>query len=215
MTIYYTIYEITNKVNGKVYIGKHKTRKLNDNYMGSGKLIKAAIEKYGIENFTKEILYVFDNESDMNSKEKEIVTEDFCMKENTYNLAPGGKGGWSYVILNGHHTKKNKDASRRMKVSKSHKGKKRSDSHKNAISKSLIGKDCFWLGKKRPEHSLKLSGGGSPTAITVEYQGIVYETIKDMSSKTNISYYLIKKMINNGKVKIIKTKAGEQNVLQY
>ena len=91
--IYYTIYKITNKINNKTYIGKHQTKNLNDNYMGSGKLIKAAIKKYGIENFIKEILFIFDNETDMNNKEKELVV----LSENSYNLCEGGKGGFGYI----------------------------------------------------------------------------------------------------------------------
>lgn len=47
----YTIYKITNKVTGKIYIGKHQTEDLNDGYMGSGKLLKRAQEKYGINSF--------------------------------------------------------------------------------------------------------------------------------------------------------------------
>lgn len=95
--MFYTIYQITNMIDGKVYIGKHQTKDLNDGYMGSGKQLKRAQAKHGIENFKKEILFQFDNENDMNTKEAELVTEEFCLREDTYNLCPGGKGGWGYV----------------------------------------------------------------------------------------------------------------------
>lgn len=93
----YTIYKITNNLNGKHYIGKHQTQNLNDGYMGSGKILKHAIKKYGIENFTKEILHVFETEDEMNAKEKELVTLD----EMSYNLCPGGQGGFGYINSNG------------------------------------------------------------------------------------------------------------------
>lgn len=98
--MFYTIYKITNKLNGKIYIGKHQTKDLDDGYMGSGKWLKSSIVKHGLENFNKEILFQFDSESDMNAKEAELVTEEFCLREDTYNLCPGGKGGWGYINSN-------------------------------------------------------------------------------------------------------------------
>lgn len=94
---YYTIYKITNNINGKYYIGKHITENLNDSYMGSGKLIKKAIEKYGIENFTKTILYCCDNEKEMNVMENSLIK----LEDNSiYNLQPGGIGGFTYINEN-------------------------------------------------------------------------------------------------------------------
>ena len=95
--MFFTVYKITNKLNGKIYIGKHQTNNLDDAYMGSGKLLSNAKKKYGLSNFEKKILFIFDNEEDMNLKETELVTKEFCLREDTYNICPGGKGGWGYV----------------------------------------------------------------------------------------------------------------------
>lgn len=93
----YTVYKITNNINGNTYIGVHKTKDINDNYMGSGKILKRAIKKYGVENFSKETIFIFDNPTDMYKKEYELVNKDFVMQENTYNLKIGGSGGWDYI----------------------------------------------------------------------------------------------------------------------
>ena len=98
--MYYTIYKVTNKINGKIYVGSHKTKDLNDNYMGSGKYLRHAFEKHGIENFNKEILYIFDTPELMYAKEAEIVNEEFIAETNTYNLKVGGFGGFDYINHN-------------------------------------------------------------------------------------------------------------------
>jgi len=95
--MYYTVYKITNKINEKIYIGVHQTRDLDDGYYGSGKSLRRAIEKYGIENFEKEILYLCESPEEMFAKEAEIVNEGFIARDDTYNLKVGGTGGWDYV----------------------------------------------------------------------------------------------------------------------
>lgn len=99
--MFYTVYQITNKINGKIYIGKHQTTDIEDGYMGSGKILRRAQEKYGIENFEKQILHVYETEEEMNLREKQLVTEEFCMLESTYNLCEGGKGGFGYINSSG------------------------------------------------------------------------------------------------------------------
>ena len=57
--MYHTIYVTTNKINGKKYIGKHQTSDLNDNYLGSGILLKQAIKKYGKKKFRERNIICF------------------------------------------------------------------------------------------------------------------------------------------------------------
>jgi hypothetical protein len=94
--MYYLIYKVTNLINGKFYIGKHQTSNIDDGYMGSGKVLKKAIAKYGIENFQKEILCYCKDVNEMNSMEKELVV----ISESSYNLCPGGHGGFGYINSN-------------------------------------------------------------------------------------------------------------------
>jgi hypothetical protein len=91
--MFFTIFKTTNTKNGKIYIGKHQTNIINDDYFGSGSALKSAVKKWGRSAFIKEILFVFDNEESMNAKEKELVTEEFVSRKDTYNRGVGGEGG--------------------------------------------------------------------------------------------------------------------------
>ena len=86
------IYKITNLTNGKVYIGAHEGF-IDDDYFGSGKLIIAAIKKYGKDKFSKEILEEFSSREKLFERESQLVTVDFVKDANNYNIVPGGTGG--------------------------------------------------------------------------------------------------------------------------
>lgn len=98
--MFYYLYQITNLVNDKIYVGVHKTHDMNDGYMGSGKVIKRAIEKYGTGNFRKDIQETFQDAKSMYAREKELVTEEFIAREDVYNLRRGGHGGFDYINKN-------------------------------------------------------------------------------------------------------------------
>lgn len=95
--MFYTVYKITNLLNGKIYVGIHKTNNLEDGYMGSGINIKKAIRKYGVSNFKKEYLAIFDKPEEMYEMESFIVSEEFTSNNETYNISLGGNGGWDSV----------------------------------------------------------------------------------------------------------------------
>jgi hypothetical protein len=104
MDHFYIIYKTINKINNKFYIGMHKTSEINDGYLGSGNLIKAAIKKYGIENFSREVLHVFTKLKDAINKEKELITEDLLCDPLCYNLTLGGRGGFHHIKKQNKHT---------------------------------------------------------------------------------------------------------------
>lgn len=86
------IYKIINKVNGRWYIGKHNGS--DPNYMGSGKLLRQAQHKYGLENFEKIILETVESEEQLNEREKHWIASTNAVNDSkSYNLASGGDGG--------------------------------------------------------------------------------------------------------------------------
>jgi hypothetical protein len=64
--------------------------------MGSGTVLKRAIKKYGENNFIKEILFEANTAQEMFDKEKELVV----IGSESYNLHPGGFGGFAFVNEN-------------------------------------------------------------------------------------------------------------------
>lgn len=98
--IVYLVYRTTNLVNGKFYIGIHKTETEDDGYLGSGKLLKLAVKKYGAQHFQREILFRFTDGEAAFRTESQLVEENrwnpLC-----YNIKEGGKGGFAWINAEG------------------------------------------------------------------------------------------------------------------
>jgi hypothetical protein len=88
---YHYIYKTLNLINGKYYVGVHSTNNLEDGYLGSGTAIVEAIQKYGEDNFKKEILEFFNCAEDKWLAEIKYVTLDVVRDPNSYNQACGGR----------------------------------------------------------------------------------------------------------------------------
>lgn len=127
----YYVYKITNKLNGKWYIGKRKHKSpYDDSYMGSGKLIKEAIKKYGVNSFIKEILDIFDNNDDAAKFEASLVTKQTISTAMSYNMHEGGHGGFAHL---NDGSKKHKE--RCKKASKKSNGRNHPNWGKNKFKK--------------------------------------------------------------------------------
>lgn len=133
------IYRIRNKINGKTYIGQHKYKKLNDRYMGSGVLLAKAKNKYGIENFEKEILeFDIPNVELANDWEQMYILFERAKGKAEYNIANGGLG---HIGNHSEETKK--------KMSKTRTGRKHSEEWKKHISESLKGRSISEETRKK------------------------------------------------------------------
>lgn len=86
------IYKIINKQNGRWYIGKHNGH--DPNYMGSGKILKQALDKYGRDSFERVILEQVDSQERLDDRERYWIAETDAVNDPmSYNLADGGAGG--------------------------------------------------------------------------------------------------------------------------
>ena len=101
------VYKITNRVNNKFYVGVHYGR-VDDCYMGSGKLIRQAIDKYGVDSFDKQILAVFENGIEAFEYETTYIqAHNLHILDDCYNLSPNHNrpgsalGGVTYEVLYG------------------------------------------------------------------------------------------------------------------
>lgn len=128
------VYKITNKLNGKIYIGVRSCRCAidEDPYMGSGKLLKEDMRSIGEENFTKEILHIVSTREEAMDIERKLVDKKFIDRNDTYNLIIGGNdGGWKWITED-----EDKLKVIRKRMSESAKVKVFSDEHRRKLSES-------------------------------------------------------------------------------
>jgi hypothetical protein len=92
---YFIIYKTTNRISGKIYIGQHNVKNIEDmdnDYYGSGKYLKKAIKKYGRNNFLREIIAVCGSREIANILEIEYIKIYKSFGYKMYNVRPGGQG---------------------------------------------------------------------------------------------------------------------------
>ncbi len=165
--IYGFIYKITNTINGKAYVGKHKGTDFGE-YWGSGTALHNAYKKYGKENFKREVLKYASFEDELNFMECFYIQACGTKRPNGYNIAFGGKGGYTGEIseesrkkISDFHKGKPKSLAHRLKLSESKKGvptHKHTDEEKKKISIAHMGIEPWNKGKGKPVDQLTMNG---------------------------------------------------------
>ena len=118
------VYLTTNLINGKKYVGKDARNQ--QWYLGSGKYLKAAIKKYGKENFTKEILEECQSIEELNLAEIKWLKKLKCKDSpNFYNATD--------TLTPSRHGRKLSEEHKK-KISESNKGKKLTEKQKLHLS---------------------------------------------------------------------------------
>ena len=208
----YYIYEIKNEVNGKTYIGQHKTNNLNDSYMGSGKVIRKAYEKYGLNNFTKTILAIAYSKKIINILEKMFISFYRVQGKAEYNIASGGDGGNGDSNKGRIVSQETKEKLRRLNL-----GKHLSEETKKKISEGVLKSNRTYvfseearrkmseshLGKKRSKESIEAQ-------IKAQIGRIVSEETKKKISESNKGKHN-NSVSEETKKKISESTRGERN----
>ncbi len=173
--VYGVIYKITNRVNGKLYYGQTKqppNRRWSQHKQAAKKggkmILYEAIRKYGVENFTFEIVCECETLEELNQKEIHYIQEGNTLAPNGYNA---GRGGDNYEKTDETRKKlSNSNKGRiitpewRENMSKARKGKKITEETRERMRKAQAGRSISEetkeklrrvnLGKKQSEETL-------------------------------------------------------------
>ncbi len=187
------IYKITNLITSKIYIGQDS--KNRSGYFGSGIYIKRAIKKYGLINFSKEILQHCKTIDELNLAEIFWINKLNSIDPNVgYNIAKGGNSvmhGRTHSI-----NSKNLMSSSQIKFYETHNGPFTGKNHTFETKATLVKSRKKFLNSR---------------------EGLIYKenlskirTGKPGSTKPRTARQ--RKNISNGKIEFYKTSEGQKMI---
>jgi len=151
------IYVITNNLNGKQYVGQtvdFKSR-IRHHKRCKNSTIGRAIQKYGWENFSVEVLEECESREKLNERKIFWIAKLNCMKPNGYNLTSGGETNKKVADevrkkLSDYNKARGIKPPPRTGKEPWNKGKKWSDETRKKLSESHLGQPAYWKGKHLP-----------------------------------------------------------------
>lgn len=199
------IYKITNTLNGKVYIGQtteslqKRWSRHTSRYHKKNMYISRAINKYGKENFTIEIIHVCNSIDELNEREIFYINEYNSLSPNGYNLVVGGN-----------NSKMSEDV--KLKISNSHKkmwsnGRQISDETRKKLSESHKG----WIPSEETRDKWRKAFSGKKPSEKTRIGAILHNqktfTLKspdgDIITFTNMKKFCEENGLSNSKLCLV------------
>lgn len=194
------VYKITNKLNGKTYVGKtsksieERFKKHFYNHWSGETYLYRAMRKHGFDNF--EIDIIEEVVDDLDEREKFWISE----LQPDYNMTDGGEGGDTsnspnfIAAMKHHHENRTSYPGARMN------GKKHSDETRAKQSEKQTEHWSMLSDSEREMRSKKIAGqnngmfGKTPkNSVQVTFNGIVYASLTEAARKTGHSAKYLKK----------------------
>ena len=204
--MYGIIYKITNKINGKIYVGKTTTslKQRMASHRCADTVIGNAICKYGWKNFNVEVLEECDTPEQLNEREIFWIAALNCKTPNGYNRSDGGDGPTGYVCSDETRAKLSaagkgikKSPEHRAKIGAGNRGKKQTSEAKAKLSAARIGKSLT------AETKLKLS--------VAERHETPYKNLICEMDKRHLTYTALAKILGVTKNAVSYKMRGKQN----
>lgn len=180
-----SIYLLTNKINGKKYVGqtinKPELRWYFHIYAATRKVdspLARAIKKYGCHNFTAEVIHTCE-QAELDKAEQRFIYDYDCMTPAGYNLTSGGTGGRTVSLAT------------RKKISKKLKGRTFSEETHAKFSAAQYARFAENPVVWKPESKLKLSlrnKGKTPSRACLDAAAVANKTrVRSQSELDKIS----------------------------
>lgn len=204
----YIVYCTVNIVNNKIYVGVHKTKDANkfDGYIGNGVYnsqpytykysktkFQCAVNKYGVNNFKRQTLAVFDDEEAAYTLEADIVNEEFLKRSDVYNMVLGGMGGvlesakikvYQYDLDGNFISEYNSFAEAASTINRDY------TLISYAVRKKQKGAGYYWSTDKVEHLDLSLYGKGDNPRIIVHLYKVTGEYVLSFKSQTECAKYI-------------------------
>lgn len=216
---YHYIYKTTNTITKRYYIGMHSTCNINDGYIGSGKILKRSICKYGLQNHKREILFFVDTREQLVEIEKTIITESLLSDPLSMNIRLGGEGGggWTHEQQQENNKKSQNSQKRLWKENKEWADHRRKTSREHFDKLRMAGKipkpHPHIVGEfKHTEQTKQMlsllaktrghyKGANNPSACAVkDGEGNIFQTMKDCAAFYSVSPGTISRWIKTGRI---------------